>query len=69
MPWRILAFKEGKRTSEQLMIITGSMRAKKVVSRKPREEILKRVDDFTVKQVVAFPAKSRVREGCQYYET
>jgi hypothetical protein len=28
-PWRILAFKEERRTREQLMIIVGSIRAKK----------------------------------------
>lgn len=46
MLWRILAFKEGRRTSDQLTFPTGSMRAKKVVS---REETFG-VDEFTVKQ-------------------
>lgn len=43
----ILAFKEGRRTSDQLTFTTGSMRAKKKVF--SREETF-RVDEFTVKQ-------------------
>lgn len=45
MLWRILSFKEGRRTSDQLTFPTGSMRAKKVVS---REETF-RVDGFIIK--------------------
>lgn len=37
-PLGILAFKEGRRASEQLMIITGSIESQKMVSGKPREE-------------------------------
>lgn len=45
-PWRILAFKE-ERTREQLMIIVGSVRAKKWCQGRKH---IQRVDDFTVKQ-------------------
>lgn len=41
MPWGRLVFKKGRGSSEQLTIITGSMRAKKVVSRKLKEETFK----------------------------
>ena len=46
-PWRILAFKEERRTREQLMIIVGSVRAKKWCQGRKH---IQRVDDFTVKQ-------------------
>ena len=46
-PWRILAFKEERRTREQLMIIVGSIRAKKLCQGRKH---IQRIDDFTVKQ-------------------
>ena len=47
-PWGMLTFKAGRRISEQSMVITGSMKAKKWCKEAKGGNIL-RVDDFTVK--------------------
>lgn len=48
-PWGKLTFKAGRRISEQSVVITGSMKAKKWCKEAKGGNIL-RVDDFTVKQ-------------------